>query len=162
MDNLCLRSYIKTRLLLGLTATEIHNELTLAYGQDIVSYRTVARWFRRFSNERDSLEDNPRSGRPLSAITQENIDAVKHVVNDDPHISMDFIATSLDRSHDSKNIILKQHVGLRKISSSEVLTNSLKKNGHDFFIFLLNILHNLLLTISKKKNQSYVPPTILI
>ena len=53
MDNLCLRSYIKTRRLLGLTATEIHNELTLAYGQDIVSYRTVARWFRRFSNERD-------------------------------------------------------------------------------------------------------------
>jgi hypothetical protein len=33
MDKLCLRSYIKTRWLLGLTATQIHNELTAAYEQ---------------------------------------------------------------------------------------------------------------------------------
>ena len=36
MDKLCLRSYIKTRWLLGLTAVQIHNELTGAYAQGIV------------------------------------------------------------------------------------------------------------------------------
>ena len=77
MEKLCIRSYIKTRLLLGLTATQIHDELTTAYGQGYVSYRTVARWVHRFSNERESLEDNPRSGRPITAITQQNIDAVQ-------------------------------------------------------------------------------------
>ena len=117
MDNLCLRSYIKTRRLLGLTATEIHNELILAYGQDIVSYRTVARWFRRFSNERDSLEDNPRSGRPLSTITQENIGAVQDLESEDPHISIDYMADILDISHGTIDTILRQHLGLRKMSS---------------------------------------------
>ncbi|CAF4051753.1 unnamed protein product, partial [Rotaria sp. Silwood1] len=48
-----------------LTAAQIHDELAAAYGQGVVSYRIVARWIERFSNERESLEDNPRSGRPI-------------------------------------------------------------------------------------------------
>jgi len=46
MEKQHIRSYIKTRLLLGLTATQIHDELTAAYGQDVLSYCTVARWIR--------------------------------------------------------------------------------------------------------------------
>jgi hypothetical protein len=95
MDKLCLQSYIKTRLLLGLTATQIYDELTTAYGQGVASYRTVAWWIERFSNEQQSLEDNPRSGRPITVITQQNIDAVKDLANDDPHISIDYIVIIL-------------------------------------------------------------------
>ncbi|CAF4062500.1 unnamed protein product, partial [Rotaria sp. Silwood1] len=91
-----IRSYVKTRLLLGLTATQIHDESTTAYGHGVVSYCTVTRWIQRFSNERESLEDNPRSGCPITAITQQNIDAVKDLVNDDLHISIDYIATISD------------------------------------------------------------------
>ncbi|CAF5098100.1 unnamed protein product, partial [Rotaria sp. Silwood1] len=93
MDKLCLRSYIKTRFLLGLTATQIHDELTTAYGQCVVAYRTVAHWIHRFSSGRESLDDDPRSGRRLSVITQQNIEAVKDLVNDDPHISIDILLT---------------------------------------------------------------------
>ncbi|CAF1133040.1 unnamed protein product [Rotaria sp. Silwood1] len=96
MDKLCLRSYIKTRWLLGLTATQIHDELTTAYGQGVVSYRTVAHWIHRFSSGRESLEDDPRSGRPIAIITQQNIDAVQGLVNDDSHISIDYVTTILD------------------------------------------------------------------
>ncbi|CAF1033592.1 unnamed protein product [Rotaria sp. Silwood1] len=95
MEKLCIRSYIKTRWLLGLTVTQIHDELTAAYGQ----------------------EDDPRSSRPLSVITRQNIDAVQNLVNDDPHISIDYIATILDISHGSVDTILKQYLGLRKILS---------------------------------------------
>jgi transposase len=83
MDKLCLRSYIKTRWLLGLTATQIHGELTIAYGHGVVSYRTVAHWIHRFSSGREALDDDPRPGRPISVITQQNIDAVKDLANDD-------------------------------------------------------------------------------
>ena len=96
MDKLCLRSSIKTRWLLGLPATQVHNELTAVYGQDVVSYSTVSPWIQRFSNEQKSLEDNPRSDRPLSAITQQNIDGAKDLVNDDPHIIIDYVAAILD------------------------------------------------------------------
>ncbi|CAF4234631.1 unnamed protein product, partial [Rotaria sp. Silwood2] len=48
MDKLCIRSYMKTRWLLGLNTTQIHDELMAAYGQGVVSYSTVAHWIDRF------------------------------------------------------------------------------------------------------------------
>ena len=50
MDKLCIRSYIKTRTLLGLTATQIQNELNTAYGQGVVSYNRVAYSIHRFAS----------------------------------------------------------------------------------------------------------------
>ncbi|CAF1338279.1 unnamed protein product [Rotaria sp. Silwood1] len=100
-----------------LTATQIHDELTTAYGQGVVSYRTVAHWIHRFSSGRESLEDDSRSDRPIAIITQQNIDAVKDLVQDDPHISTDYTADILDISHGSVYIILKEHLKLKKISS---------------------------------------------
>jgi hypothetical protein len=80
MDKLYVRSYIKTRLLLALTTTQIYDELTTGSGHSHVSYRTVAQWVHRFSSGRGPLEDDPRSGRSLSDITQQNIDAVKILI----------------------------------------------------------------------------------
>ncbi|CAF4483037.1 unnamed protein product, partial [Didymodactylos carnosus] len=117
MDKQCIRYYIKARSLLGLNATQIHDELITAYGQDYVSYPTVALWLHAFSSGRESLEDDPRSGRPITAVTQENIDAVQDLVNDDPHISIDYIADILDISCGSVDTILKQHLRLSKVSS---------------------------------------------
>ncbi|CAF3079580.1 unnamed protein product, partial [Rotaria sp. Silwood2] len=53
---------IKTRCLLGLTATPIHDTLTAAYGQGVVSYSTVVHWVDRISSVRESLDDDPRNG----------------------------------------------------------------------------------------------------
>ncbi|CAF4050273.1 unnamed protein product, partial [Rotaria sp. Silwood1] len=78
---------------------------------------TVAHWVHRFSSGRESLDDDPRNGRPLSVITQQNIEAVKDLVNDDPHISIDYIADMLDISHGNVDTILKQHLELKKVSS---------------------------------------------
>jgi hypothetical protein len=95
MDKQCIRYYIKTLSLLGLNATQIHDELTTAYGQDYVSYATVARWLHAFSGGRESFEDDPRSDRPITAVTQDNIDAIKDLVDDDPHISIDYVTIIL-------------------------------------------------------------------
>jgi hypothetical protein len=117
MDKLFVRSYIKTRSLLGLTATEIHDELVTAYGPGVVSYCTVARWIRRFSSGRESFEDDPRIGRPITTATQKNIDDVQDLVCEDPHISIEYIVDTLQISHGSVFTIIKQHLKLRKISS---------------------------------------------
>ena len=50
MEKLCLRAYVRTWFLLGLNATEIHNELTTAYEQGTVSYRTVAQLVNQLSS----------------------------------------------------------------------------------------------------------------
>lgn len=117
MEKEHIRAYIKTRFLLGLTTTEIHHELIDAYRYGCVSFSTVAQWVRRFASGRESFEDNPRSGRPVTAISQENIRAVEELINDDPHFSIDYIAAMVDISHGSVDTILKHHLHLRKISS---------------------------------------------
>ncbi|CAF3985487.1 unnamed protein product, partial [Rotaria sordida] len=86
-----------THWLLGLNATQIHDELTAAYVQGVVSYSAIAHWIDRFLNGRESLEDNPRNGRPITVITKQNIDVVQDLVNDDPHISIDYVTTISDR-----------------------------------------------------------------
>ena len=110
MDKQHIRYCIKTRSLLELNATQIHEELIAASGDYYVWYPTIVRWLRAFFAGRESLEDNPRSGRPITAVTQNNIDAVKDLVDEDPHISNDNIATIVDT-------ILEQYLHLRKISS---------------------------------------------
>ncbi|CAF3193008.1 unnamed protein product, partial [Rotaria sp. Silwood2] len=69
---------------------------------------------------RESLEDDPCSGHPITVITQHNIDSVKDLLNDDPHISIDLIAGILDISHSSVVTILKQYLSFKKISSQWV------------------------------------------
>ena len=60
---------------------KIDNELTAFYGQDVVSYRTVAHWINRLFSGRESLDDGPRQGRLIAVITQQNIDAVADVIH---------------------------------------------------------------------------------
>ncbi|CAF2939842.1 unnamed protein product [Rotaria sp. Silwood2] len=74
----------------------MHDELTAAYGQGVVSCSTVAYWIHRFSSERELLDGDPRNGRPLSVINQQNIEVVQDLANDDPYISINYIATILD------------------------------------------------------------------
>ena len=52
MEKLCLPAYIRTWFLVGLSATEIHNESTTAFEQGTVSYRTVAQWVNQLSSGR--------------------------------------------------------------------------------------------------------------
>ena len=117
MEKQHIRAYIKTRSILGFTATQIHQELIIAYGPDAVSFSTVAYWTRRFVSGRDSFEDDPRSGRPVTVVTTQNIKAVEQLVDEDPRISIDYIASMLDISHGSVDTILRHHLRLRKISS---------------------------------------------
>ena len=100
-----------------MTTNEFHGELTTAYGEDVVSYSTVALWVRRFSNGRESLEDDSRDGCPIAIVTRENIDAVRELVNDDPHVSIADIADVLDIPHGSAFTILRKQLKLKKVSS---------------------------------------------
>ena len=80
----------------GLTGEESFARLSQAFGDSTVSRATVFNWFREFRCGRASLDDDPRSGRPPSAITQENVAAVQQLVNDDPHVTYEMIEDILD------------------------------------------------------------------
>ena len=47
--------------------------LKLVSGDTAVNMKTVYKWFERFHNGCDSVEDEDRSGRPSKLKTQENV-----------------------------------------------------------------------------------------
>jgi histone-lysine N-methyltransferase SETMAR len=70
----------------GSTAKNAKQSLDTAFGKHAPAYSTVALWFKEFRGGRRSLDDLPRSGRPPTAVTEENIAAVQKLIEEDPHI----------------------------------------------------------------------------
>ncbi|CAF3648489.1 unnamed protein product [Rotaria socialis] len=77
----------------------IHEELATVLGPKAPSYPTVVEWAKRLREGREDVNDDPRSGRPVSVLTDENIELVRQVINNDPHSTYDDIIaeTSLSR-----------------------------------------------------------------
>ena len=63
-----------------------------AWRHGYVSYSTDADRLQRFRQGRTSLKDVPRIGQPVTAVTDENIDAMRMLIEENPHISIRSIA----------------------------------------------------------------------
>ena len=111
------RFYIRTRTILGLNATDIHAELTAAYGPKAISYSTVQQWAKYFREGNMEVEDDPRSGRPISKIKPENIQAVQNVIEEDPHSTYDDIEAETQLSRGTIERIIHDHLRMRKLAS---------------------------------------------
>ena len=100
MDNEFDRYCIKIRTIFGIDEKIIHEELTTAFEPDAPLYRTVSRWTSRFHERRGDVNDGSWSGRPVSELTDENIELSRQITNNDPHSTYDeiIVKTSLSRS----------------------------------------------------------------
>ncbi|GFW32557.1 uncharacterized protein TNCV_677141 [Trichonephila clavipes] len=68
---------------LGHNAMEAFTKLQQAYEDSVLSRAQVFRWFKVFSEGRESIEDEPRSGRPSVSKTAENVVRVRDLVHSD-------------------------------------------------------------------------------
>ena len=57
-------SWIKIEVAQGRSIQECFQGLREACGDAALPHRTVARWVKAFREGRDSVQDNPRTGRP--------------------------------------------------------------------------------------------------
>ena len=76
----------------GLNASEIHVDLEETLGKESPSYSTVAKWSQRFRLGFSAVEDDKRTGRPLTVTTAENVERVSNLVMQDRRVSVSFIA----------------------------------------------------------------------
>ena len=85
------------------------------YGHCTVSYITLTRWCRRFKEGRESIEDDPRPGRPMSEYKECDVIAVKKMIDEDARNTVEEISESLSINSWTVFQILKQNLRLRKI-----------------------------------------------
>lgn len=117
MEKEDIRSYIQTRALLGFAPIDIHEELTTVHGPKVTSYSTVKRWSKKAHDGIMEIEDSPRSGRPVTAITPENIEEVRKIIEQDPHSTYADIEEELSLSRGTIFTIIHHHLKLKKITS---------------------------------------------
>ena len=55
----------------GLAPAAIKQCMDGMYGEASASYSTVKEWAKQFRLGRDSIEDEPREGRPVEVVTEE-------------------------------------------------------------------------------------------
>lgn len=111
------RAVIKFFCKEGLTPAQIKERLDCVYGQSSPSYSTVKEWAKLFKLGRESLEDDPRPGRPLEAVTSETIQLVESELLSDRRLKTKEIAARLGLSKTSVLRIIKEHLHMNKVSA---------------------------------------------
>jgi len=74
------RVCIKFCFILGKTAVETVTMLREAFKEEALSQARVYKWFSQFKHGETSLEDQPRSGRPSTSRTKENIKKIRDAI----------------------------------------------------------------------------------
>jgi len=62
------------------SAKETHEVLKLVYGDAAVTMKMIYKWFERFRNCCESVEDEERSGHPSTSKTQENVERISETI----------------------------------------------------------------------------------
>ena len=112
-----IRGYIKIRSQLGYSAKNIFNDIVNIHGDTSVSYMTVCRWARQFVNGRVSVENEPKSGRPVSNSTKHALQTIKELLATDARYTNRDLARITGISFGKVRLLLKFKLGLRKISA---------------------------------------------
>jgi uncharacterized cysteine cluster protein YcgN (CxxCxxCC family) len=84
---------------LGETGIETFNKLKQAYGKHALSRSQVFKWYKAFSESRESIKDEPHSGRPSTSKTNNNVEMVRALVRSDHRLTVQMIASELNLKH---------------------------------------------------------------
>jgi len=82
-ENIEQRYAIKVCVKLNKSATETFASLTEAYGDATPSRTIVFKWQKAFKEGRENVENDPRSGRPISSTNDQNVEVVRAVMAKD-------------------------------------------------------------------------------
>ena len=112
-----IRAYIKVRTALNMQPKSIFDDLCTALRDQAPSYNTVVRWSKLFREGREEVEDEPRPGGPVTETTSDNIEKVRHLIDNDPYLTIDEIQVETGLSHAITQRIVSDHLKLKSITA---------------------------------------------
>ena len=90
----------------GLTPNEISSDMKVVLGDDAPSYATIHRWIAEFQRGRELTEDARRSGRPLEACREENVQCVNAMIMTDRRLTVRYVAECVKLSYGTTHNII--------------------------------------------------------
>ena len=100
---------------MGIEAKTVYGELTTALGPNAPPYHGVTWWTSRFLEEREDASDDPRFARPVSELTDENIEMVRQIINNDSlRSTYDEIIAETSLSHATIERIIHDCLKMKK------------------------------------------------
>ena len=116
--------------LLRKTAGETVAMLETAYKEAALGKKQVYEWFSRFRNGELSLADQPRSGRPSTSRTDENIARIELIL-DDRRRTIDDLVDLSGVSWSSCQGTLSEELQMKRVAAKYVLTADQKQSRVD-------------------------------
>ena len=102
---------------LAKTGKATHEMLVQAYGDDAMSQTLTYEWVSRFQSGRTSVEDDPRQGRPVTARTDDNVERVGNVIQENRRLTIREISAEMNIYFGTCQQIVTQDLGMRRVSN---------------------------------------------
>jgi len=94
--------------------------LVEVYGDNAMKKTAVYKWVKRFSERRESVTDEERSGRPATSRTEENIARVRQIVSEIRRLTVRSIAEQVNIARETVRKILTEDLDMRKVCAKMV------------------------------------------
>jgi len=111
------RSCIKFCLRNEISAAETLRMLQKAFGDQTMSQKNVYKWYKQFKEGRESVEDENRSGRPLTSTDEQHVNEIKNLIIKNRRLIIRDLADTVNISFGSVQTILKDILCLKKVKS---------------------------------------------
>ena len=102
------RMNIKFLVKLGKSGNEIREMLVQVYGDNAMKKTAVYKWVKRFSEGRESVTDEERSGRPATSRTEENIAKIRQIVRENRRLTVRSIEEQVNIDRETVKKILTE------------------------------------------------------
>ncbi|XP_073989689.1 histone-lysine N-methyltransferase SETMAR-like [Rhodnius prolixus] len=101
----------------GVKPSEILTRLRAQFGDSTLSQNRVFTWAREFKGGRERVENESHDRRPTTSLTDDNIRAVRELIERDRRLTVEEISTEVGISYGSVQSIITDQLGFRKISA---------------------------------------------
>ncbi|XP_026326829.1 protein GVQW3-like [Hyposmocoma kahamanoa] len=125
----------------GLNPQECFQLLTTTFGDTACLRATVFNWFAEFKRGRESFEDEAKLGRPPTAVTQENVQAIKKVIRENRQPTYAELEQELGIGSAALQTIIHGRLSLHKRCSRSVphkLNDEQKERRVDWCKFMID------------------------
>jgi len=99
----------------GVSYHDIHVRLLTVLVGTALSKESVHLWANEFHRGRTALEDEPRSGRLATAVTDENVAVILDSANKDRRIKLHEIAETFGFNKERVGFIMPEKLGFRRV-----------------------------------------------